>query len=133
LGYSYQGVAGSNYSGVYGGISIPLWSNRNKVQAAKFNLQYQIANFESFKSIIRVHFDVQYNEYSMLLLKYNEYQKTLSGLNSDKMLLQAYQHGEISFMEYHVELNFYQQAYDSMLSMENELQQRKLMLLKHQL
>lgn len=133
LGYNYQGVAGSNYSGVYGGISIPLWSNKNKVQAAKSNLQYQTANSESYQSIIRVNFDKQYNEYSMLLLKYNEYQKTLTGLNSGEMLLKAYQQGEISFMEYYIELNFYNDAYDAMLIVENQLQQRKSQLLKHQL
>ena len=133
LGYNYQGVAGSNYSGVYGGISIPLWSNKNKVQAAKSNLQYQTANSESYQSIIRVNFDKQYNEYSMLLLKYNEYQKTLTGLNSGEMLLKAYQQGEISFMEYYIELNFYNDAYDAMLDVENQLQQRKSQLLKHQL
>jgi outer membrane protein TolC len=133
LGYNYQGVAGSNYSGVYGGISIPLWSNKNKVLAAKSNLQYQTANSESYQSIIRVNFDKQYNEYSMLLLKYNEYQKTLTGLNSGEMLLIAYQQGEISFMEYYIELNFYNDAYDAMLDVENQLQQRKSQLLKHQL
>ena len=133
LGYNYQGVAGSNYSGVYGGISIPLWSNKNKVQAAKSNLQYQTANSESYQSIIRVNFDKQYNEYSMLLLKYNEYQKTLTGLNSGELLLKAYQQGEISFMEYYIELNFYHDAYDAMLNVENQLQQRKSQLLKHQL
>ena len=133
LGYNYQGVAGSNYSGVYGGISIPLWSNKNKVQAAKSNLQYQTANSESDQSTIRVNFDKQYNEYSMLLLKYNEYQKTLTGLNSGELLLKAYQQGEISFMEYYIELNFYNDAYDAMLDVENQLQQRKSQLLKHQL
>lgn len=133
LGYNYQGVAGSNYSGVYGGISIPLWSNKNKVQAAKSNLQYQTANSESYQSIIRVSFDKQYNEYSMLLLKYNEYQKNLTGLNSGELLLKAYQQGEISFMEYYIELNFYNDAYDAMLNVENQLQQRKSQLLKHQL
>ena len=133
LGYNYQGVAGSNYSGVYGGISIPLWSNKNKVLAAKSNLQYQTANSESYQSIIRVNFDKQYNEYSMLLLKYNEYQKTLTGLNSGELLLKAYQQGEISFMEYYIELNFYNDAYDAMLIVENQLHQRKSQLLKHQL
>ena len=133
LGYNYQGVAGSNYSGIYGGISIPLWNNKNKVKAAKSNLLYQTTNSESAKQLLRVEFDKQYNEYQMVLLKYNEYQKTLSELNSDKMLLQAYQLGEISFMEYYIEMQFYHQAYDSMLAMENQLQHTKTQLLKHQL
>ena len=37
LGYNYQGVNGNNYSGVYGGLSIPLWNSQNKVKAAQAN------------------------------------------------------------------------------------------------
>lgn len=40
-GYNSQGVAGERFSGIYAGISIPLWSNRNKVKAAQSQLGYQ--------------------------------------------------------------------------------------------
>jgi cobalt-zinc-cadmium efflux system outer membrane protein len=43
VGYNYQGVSGSNYSGVYAGLSIPLWSNRHKVKAARSDLAFQEA------------------------------------------------------------------------------------------
>ena len=68
-----------------------------------------------------------------MLLKYTEYQNTLSALSSDELLLKAYEKGELSFMEYYIELDFYHKAYDTMLEMEGQLQQRKSELLKHQL
>jgi outer membrane protein TolC len=37
VGYNYQGVTGSTFSGIYGGLSIPLWSSKNKVKAAEAN------------------------------------------------------------------------------------------------
>ncbi len=133
LGYNYQGVQGANYSGVYAGVSIPLWNNKHKVKAAKSNLEYQSLNLQSATLIVQVEFEKQYNEYELLLLKYNELKNSLSNLNSGDLLLKGYENGEFSFMQYYIELSFYNDAYDTLLKMESDLQQRKAQLLKHQL
>jgi outer membrane protein TolC len=132
-GFNYQGVSGSNYSGVYGGLSIPLWNNRNKVKAAEARYQYQ-QSYSSAQSLAAfASFQNQYNEYQILFDKFNEYQSTLEGLNSDSLLLEAYELGEIGFMAYYTELQFYRQAVDTMLEMEKQLNQIKIEILKHQL
>ncbi len=132
-GFNSQGVSGERFSGVYGGISIPLWSNRNKVKAAEAYYKYQqsYTNIQSLTAFSE--FRNQYNDYQTLLSKFNEYQSTLSALNSDTLLLEAYELGEISFMEYYMELQFYRQAFDSMLEMEKQLNQQRADILKHQL
>ena len=68
-----------------------------------------------------------------MLSKFQEYETTLSGLNSDELLLQAYQLGDLSFLEYYMELQFYRQAYDAMLDMQYRLYISQNQLLKHQL
>lgn len=132
-GYNYQGLLGVNYSGVYGGLSIPLWNSRNKIKAAKAQYQYQQSHKQAVGTEVYALFQEQYNQYQLMLLKFREYESTLEGLNSESLLFQAYQLGEISFMEYYVELQFYRQAYNKMLQMEKELNQLKAELLKHQL
>lgn len=132
-GFNYQGVSGSNYSGIFGGVSIPLWSNRNKVKAAEFKFEYQQAFSDVQFSAGFADFQKMYHNYQSLLGKYQEYQGTLSGLNSESLLLEAYELGEISFLEYYMELQFYRQAYDSMLEMELQLNRLKAEILKHQL
>jgi cobalt-zinc-cadmium efflux system outer membrane protein len=132
-GFNSQGVSGERFSGFYGGLSIPLWSNRNKVKAAQSNLEFQESYTDSRVMDQYASFEKQYNNYQILLAKFNDYQTTLSGLNSDELLLQAYQLGEISFMEYYIELQFYRQAYDAMLEMEKQLYQLQAELLKHRL
>ena len=132
-GFNYQGVSGSTYSGVYGGLSIPLWNNRNKVKATELRYQYQQTYSNAQSMTAYANFQKQYNEYEMLLHKFNEYERTLEGLNSDRLLLEAYELGEISFMIYYTELQFYRQAYDTMLEMEKQLNQIKIEILKHQL
>jgi outer membrane protein TolC len=131
VGYNYQGVAGSNYSGIYAGLSIPIWNNRHKVKAAKAELDYQGAYSASETNQARTAFEKSYNSYQLLRSEYEEYRSTMNGLNSETLLLQAYELGEISFMEYHMELQFYRQAIDAMLQREKEMHQLKAQLQRH--
>ena len=132
-GYNHQGVSGSYYSGVYAGISIPLWSNRNKVKAAENHVNFQ-QSFTSAKTLqAYTYFEKQFNDYELMLSKFQEYETTLSKLNSEELLLQAYGLGQLSFLEYYMELQFYRQAYDAMLEMQYQLYISQNQLLKHQL
>ena len=132
-GYNYQGVSGNNYSGFYGGISIPLWNSKNKVKAAKANYEYQQSNTQVVTTAQYLNFQEHYNRYQLLYKKYNEYQTTMRNLESEDLLFKAYMLGEYSFMDYYVELQFYRNASDKMLIMEKELQLLQAQLLKHQL
>ncbi len=133
LGYNYQGVNGNNYSGFYGGVTIPLWSSKNKVKAAEANYEYQQSNTQVITNSLYAEFQQTYNRYELMLEKYNEYQTTMGNLNSEQLLFKAYMLGEYSFMDYYVELQFYRNASDKMLQMEKELQLIQAQLLKHQL
>tara|TARA_R110002094_G_scaffold98251_3_gene98849 strand:- start:532 stop:1701 length:1170 start_codon:yes stop_codon:yes gene_type:complete len=133
LGYNYQGVSGSHYSGFYGGVSIPLWNSKNKVKAAEANYEYQQSNTQVFSTSLYTQFQETYNRYELMLKKYNEYQTTMGNLESEDLLFKAYMLGEYSFMDYYMELQFYRNASDKMLQMEKELQLLQAQLLKHQL
>lgn len=132
-GYNYQGVSGSNYSGIYGGLSIPLWSNRNKVKSAASAYQYSQSLNQVAAQSHYAEFQKQYNNYQVLKSKYTEYVSTLSDLNSESMLLEAYHLGQISYLEYFMELQFYRDAMDTMLKMEMEMHVLKASLLDYQL
>jgi outer membrane protein TolC len=133
LGYNYQGVSGSNYSGFYGGVSIPLWSSKNKVKAAEANYEYQQSNTQVITTSLYAQFQETYNRYELMFEKYNEYQTTMGNLDSEQLLFKAYQLGEYSFMDYYLELQFYRTAKDKMLQMEKDLQLLQAQILKHQL
>ena len=133
LGYNYQGVSGSNFSGFYGGLSIPLWSSKNKVKAAEANYEYRQSNTQVITASLYTKFQETYNRYELMLEKYKEYLTTMGNLNSEQLLFKAYMLGEYSFMDYYVELQFYRNASDKMLQMEKEIQLLQAQLLKHQL
>ncbi len=132
-GYNSQGFSGERFSGLYAGLSIPLWSNKHKVKAAQSMLEYQQSYGTASRQQAYAAFEKQYYDYVLKRDKFQEYQNTLTGLNSEALLLQAYQLGELSFLEYYMELQFYRQAYDAMLDMQLQLHLAQTELLKHQL
>ena len=132
-GFNSQGVRGERFSGVYVGVSIPLWGNRNKVKAARARVSFRESLATSAVAQGYASFGKEFNDYQFMLSGFREYETTLSGLNSDKLLLQAYQLGELSFLEYYMELQFYRQAYDAMLEIQYQLYKSQNKLLKHQL
>ncbi|MEX1192146.1 MAG: TolC family protein [Brumimicrobium sp.] len=133
VGYNHQGIAGNNYSGIYGGISIPLWSGRSKVKVAKAQIDYN-EHHRSDKIIsLKSQYSIQIQRYELLLRKFNEYSESMNGLNSEELLQKSYELGEISFMTYYAEVSFYRDAENRMLEIEKELQQLKADLFKYQL
>jgi outer membrane protein TolC len=133
LGYNYQGVNGNNYSGVYGGLSIPLWNSKNKVKSAQANYEYQQSNTQVANELLYSQFQQDYNQYQLLYKKYNEYQETVANLNSEDLLFKAYSLGEFSFLDYYMEVQFYRNATNEMLQMEKQIQLLQAQLLIHQL
>ncbi|PRX39453.1 TolC family protein [Salegentibacter salegens] len=133
IGYNYQGVNSSNYSGFLGGLSIPLWNSKNKVKAARANLEYSQANTGAETAELFTQFQEDYQQYQLLKRKFEEYEGTFKDLNSEELLFKAYKLGEFSFLDYYREVEFYRQAYNKKLEMEKELLQLKATLLKHQL
>ncbi|WP_372920599.1 TolC family protein [Salegentibacter sp.] len=133
IGYNYQGVNSSNYSGFLGGLSIPLWNSNNKVKAAKANLGYTQDNTSAKTAEFYTRFQENYQQYQLLKRKYEEYRETFEDLKSEELLFKAYKLGEFSFLDYYREVEFYREAYNNMLEMQKELFQLKAALLKHQL
>ncbi|CAD5256979.1 MULTISPECIES: TolC family protein [unclassified Imperialibacter] len=132
-GFNRQGVSGSYYSGIYGGLSIPLWSNRNKVRAARASLDYHELHSGVRSLMLATDFGKQYNDYQLKLSQYQDYKAALGDVQSDTLLLKAYTLGELSFIEYYMELQFFREAQDYLLEMEKQVHMLRAQLLKHQL
>lgn len=133
LGYNQQGVNNDRFSGVYGGLTIPLWKGTQKVKAAKaFTVAIDAENLLR-QTKVKVELEKKYTAYQLLKKKYQEYTATLKTVNNNELLIEAYQAGQISFFEYYNEKKFYHEAVDKALSMEKELHLLKSQILKHQL
>jgi len=132
-GFNYQGVRETNHAGIYAGITIPLWSNRHKEEAAMKRHIFTQVNQEYYISRVEAETLRRVEEYSALLENFAEYRQTLSGLNSDELLFRSYELGEITYTMYYNEQTFFREAFDRMLEMELTLHKQKAELLKYQL
>lgn len=122
-GYMSESVEGEAFKGIALGVAIPLWENKNTVKLAK--LQQKVAE--------EMAADAQVQSYNRLKSHYEkalQLQETLSGyievlesVNSKELLKKALDAGEISLIEYMMELSLYYDTVDNILSIKNELHQ----------
>ena len=120
LGYHYQGILGQTYSGFHTGISVPLWENKNTVKQKKSQLLYSESQLIAHTNEHYYHIKHIYERYTNLKITLLEYQTIFSTLNNTTLLNKALAMGEITTMQYLVEMNFYTEAQTDFIQTEKE-------------
>jgi outer membrane protein TolC len=132
-GYRYQAILGQQYNGFMAGISIPLWEDKNKVRLARARTEWSYQAVEKERTDHFYSLQRLYDKQRTLQNTLQEYEALLSGLNSMELLSKALRLGEISSIEYFMEIRYFYDAEDTYLSLENDYQQTVAELLKYQL
>lgn len=131
VGYHSQGILGQSYRGFHVGTSIPLWESKNKVKTEKANLAYTQLQTEQYKTEHRNEIERLYKKYIGTKKILNDYETILSTLKSGYLLNKSLELGQISTVEYFMELSYYYTAYDKYLQLEYEYYSVTAELLKH--
>jgi outer membrane protein, heavy metal efflux system len=132
-GYHSQGILGQSYRGAHAGITIPLWENKNKMNAARSNLEYASSSAETHRLGHRMENKQYYEQLDVRLKTIQEYKDLLSTLNNTALLNKALLLGQITIIQYFYDESFYFTAYDKYLQSEWEYQQAVARLYKFQL
>ena len=127
-GYMSEKIVGERFQGVTLGISIPMWENKNKVKSAKAQGLVLKEMQADKKNRLFSQLKAEYDKAVSLQKTIQEYNQMLGSLNSPELLKKALDQGEISLINYLLELSFSYSAVDNMLSYEHELN-RKLAIL----
>ncbi|WP_064976256.1 TolC family protein [Alistipes provencensis] len=119
-GYMSELVPESNFRGITLGLSVPLWSNRNRVKQAKAavvaaELQQKDATVQFYERLRN-----QYDRTLGLQRTAGEYRKALAELDNTQLLRRALDAGEISLLDYIVELGLYYTTVDEALAAERD-------------
>ena len=119
-GYMSELVPESNFRGITLGLSVPLWSNRNRVKQAKAavvaaELQQKDATVQFYERLRN-----QYDRSLGLQRTAGEYRKALAELDNTQLLRRALDAGEISLLDYIVELGLYYTTVDEALAAERD-------------
>jgi outer membrane protein TolC len=132
-GYHSQGILGQSYRGFHAGISVPLWENKNRIKAARSNLEYANSNAETHRLNHRIENKQYYEQLDVRLKITEEYRQLLTSLNNQALLNKALSLGQITIIQYFYEESFYFTAYDSYLKAEWEYHRAVARLYKFQL
>lgn len=133
LGYRRNTETGTPFNGVVVGFSFPLFENRNKVKVAKaqalnIDLQKQNATLQVESELAQL-----YREAKSLHASMEEYQKTFQSQQDLELLKQALTGGQISMIEYFVEISVLYQSHLNYLQLENQYQKAMARIYKSNL
>lgn len=119
-GYMSEKVTGEQFQGITMGITIPLWENKNNVKFAKarstavqsMQTDYKRQYYNSLKS--------KHQKALALATNVSDYREKLQNFNNSDLLKKALDAGEISLIEYMLELSLYYDSVDNLLQMERD-------------
>lgn len=129
-GYHYQAILGQRYQGFHIGTSIPLWENKNKVKAQQARLSFSEIQVQEHRIQHQSRSKRVYESYLHWQNTVSEYQELLTASNNEALLTKALEAGQISLIEYLMEVRYQYDAVERFLDAENELHNTVAMLNK---
>lgn len=133
VGYHYQGILGQTYNGIHTGISLPLWESKNRVKLEKAKMTFAETALTDHTNEHYYEIKQLYGRYESLKNILGDYEKINQSVEPIKLLDKALSAGQISVLEYFVELNYYNTTFNSYLEIEKEYYEVVAALLKYQL
>lgn len=133
LGYHYQGILGQTYNGVHTGVSIPLWENRNTIKYSETKVIFDDLNLADYSNAHYSEIRQNYDKYLSIKTTLEEYRNTLTEIQSNVLLNKALRLGQISAIEYYMELNYFNASLKHYLATERDYYAICAELLKYKL
>lgn len=133
FGYHYQSVLGQTFNGGHFGLSIPLWQHKNTVKAAQTLNDFGAYQVESYT--MQLHYELRelYDRFKNQEQTLKDYEEVLSGINSEEILDQLLKLGDIDYITYVQEMEYFYDAKNNYLALQKELHTTLAEIFKYQL
>lgn len=120
LGYRRNGGSEETLNGFVVGLSIPLFENKNTVRKAKAQFEYSNAVLEDNTQDLKSNLLQWYEQAIALRASCKEYESILSGQQGVELLNKALEAGQISMIDYFVELTTFYDSRQNFLDVEKD-------------
>jgi outer membrane protein, heavy metal efflux system len=120
-GYMSENLVGEEFQGVTLGLSIPLWEDKNKVKYAKANALAIEKTATDKKVQLYNHLKLLYTKAIGLQNNVTDYKSKLRGFDNSELLKKALDKGEISLIDYIIELSIYYESVNKLSQLELEM------------
>lgn len=133
LGYKHTYGNGERSNGVVAGISVPLYENRHKVRQAKVQRLYTELKTESATQLFEAGLRSVYDQLQAVRASLDEYDRLTDLPENFRLLDKALAGGQLSVIDYFVELNALTQSMQNYIQLENEYRKLCAQLYKFRL
>lgn len=133
IGYRRNGGSDQTMNGFRIGMSIPLWENKNTVKRAKAQAEYTALNVEDNTQTLKATLKELYLQTQSLQLSKEEYARTLANQRSEELLNKSLEAGQISMIDYFVEITILYDSIQNYLEVEKEYHNLLAQLLQYTL
>lgn len=133
IGYRRNGGSDQTMNGFRIGMSIPLWENKNTVKRAKAQAEYTALNVEDNTETLKATLKELYLQAQSLQLSKEEYARTLANQRSEELLNKSLEAGQISMIDYFVEITILYDSIQNYLEVEKEYHNLLAQLLQYTL
>jgi len=120
VGYMSENLPGEKFSGISMGFTIPLFENKNTVKSTTARLAAIQSLQQDNKLQFYLNMKSKYNTAIKLVENTDNYRSTMKLYNNSELLKKALDAGEISLLEYMLELSLYYDSLDQLLMLEKE-------------
>ncbi|MDD4778677.1 MAG: TolC family protein [Fermentimonas sp.] len=121
-GYMTEKVVGESYRGFIVGVSIPLWENTNRIKQAKRAVIAAESRETDSKQQFYSNLFILYNRTLGLQATAQTFRKSLEVASNTTLLKKALDAGEISLLDYMIEIGLYYETINQALEAEREYQ-----------
>lgn len=123
VGFQGEYIKQNNYSGLSLGFSVPIWGNsRKKIRKAEAELAANRLTVDDVIYQERAQVAKLYASAQQLQQAANALQKDMQLMNNEQLLRRSLELGQISLLDYLLELSFYYTARTSQLEAERDAQ-----------
>ena len=133
VGYASEIIPGETFTGPVGGISIPLWSNSNRIRTAAATADHSSAYRDAVLLKLRSQARSELSNMKALQKSISEIRDILESGGGTRYPDAALSNGEISITAYFLYLDVFYQSEDKLLELENEYHKSLAVLLDHEL
>lgn len=133
VGYSGEFLDAEKTQGVSVGVSIPLWQNKNKIKQAK--AEALAAEYAKNDAELNLENSLQtlFERVKVLQARATSIGKAIEMHNNEDLLYKAYNAGELSLLEYLLEVEYYISVKTKLLETQSEMTQAYAQLTAHTL
>jgi len=133
VGYASEIIPGETFTGPVGGISIPLWSNSNRIRTAAATADHSSAYRDAVLLKLRSQARSELSNMKALQKSISEIRDILESGGGTRYPDAALSNGEISITSYFLYLDVFYKSEDRLLELENEYHKSLAVLLDHEL